>query len=969
MKSVSLKNKLKNHGFVRVATATPKLKVGNVTYNCAEIIELLKQAENERAAVVFFPELSLTGYTCADLFHNFELLQGALDGLETVRAATLNDFSGIAFVGVPLLIDNLVFNCAVALSNGKILGAVPKSYLPNAGEFYEWRWFSPAECSVNDSILLGSETVPFGTDILFSADNFPGLVIGLDVCEDGWAVDPPSLKHAIMGATIIGNLSASPEWVSKQEYRRTLFTMRSATLLSAYAYTSSGVHESTSDLVFSGHQLICENGSLIAQCKPFSRDSKLTVADIDIERLLADRMRIKNFADARRRTKERLKYRKAPFKANFVEEPSTLMRKVDPRPFVPRDSFALNERCDDIFNIQVAGLAKRLEQLGKNPSIVLGISGGLDSTLAVLVACRTMDLLGLDRTNIRGFTMPGFGTTERTKNNALALMKELGIKVEPVADIRAACLEEMRQMKHSPFAQINIDEIYSQAAKKVEKSKEFTIDAIQTAAQELFSDALSNLPANSQDLVFENIQARMRTKILMDSGFVLGTGDLSELALGWCTYNADHMSMYNVNSGVPKTLVRFLVKWAAEHLFEGETRRILIDIFDTEISPELLPAGKDGTIAQKTESLIGPYELHDFFLYNMLRFGFSPEKILFLAKHAKFQGEYDESETRVWLKIFIQRFFRNQFKRNCLPDGPKVGSICLSPRGDWRMPSDADETLWLRWAEKDTLPIGASETNTPFSSRSTTSNSNGKGSKKLLRVLLRIDEQNDFMPGGALAVADGDQIVDVSNRLALSGYYDLVVDSMDDHPVDHGSFASQHDGKKPLTDRVSLHGIDQQLWPDHCVSGTQGAEFHPKLDRSMVAMTVKKGQDKRVDSYSAFYDNGRHANVGNKKQNQFLGQSTGLADYLRQCAEERKATAIQIDIVGLALPFCVTYSAKDAREEMYKGRPFDVRVIADGVKAIELQDGDFERSLADLKKSDIEIITSKDVLAELTAKR
>lgn len=285
------------------------------------------------------------------------------------------------------------------------------------------------------------------------------------------------------------------------------------------------------------------------------------------------------------------------------------------------------------------------------------------------------------------------------------------------------------------------------------------------------------------------------------------------------------------------------------------------------------------------------------------------------------------------------------------------------------MPSDADETLWLRWAEKDTRPIGASETNTPFSSRSTTSNSNGKGSKKLLRVLLRIDEQNDFMPGGALAVADGDQIVDVSNRLALSGYYDLVVDSMDDHPVDHGSFASQHDGKKPLADKVSLHGIDQQLWPDHCVSGTQGAEFHPKLDRSMVAMTIKKGQDKRVDSYSAFYDNGRHAKASDKKQNQFLGQSTGLADYLRQCAEEREATAIQIDIVGLALPFCVTYSAKDAREELYKGRPFDVRVIADGVKAIELQDGDFERSLADLKKSDIEIITSKDVLSELAAKR
>lgn len=969
MKSASSKNKLKNHGFVRVATATPKLKVGNATYNSNEIVELLKQSEIERAAVVFFPELSITGYTCGDLFHNFELIQGALDGLEIIREATRVQFTGIAFVGLPLLIDNLLYNCAVGISNGKILGAVPKSYLPNAGEFYEWRWFSPADYSVSDSITIGEDTVPFGTDILFSADNFPGLVIGLDVCEDGWAADPPSLRHAIAGATIIGNLSASPEWVSKQEYRRTLFTMRSATLVAAYAYTSSGVHESTSDVVFSGHQLICENGSLIAQCKPFSRESKLTIADVDLERLLADRMRIKNFADARRRTKEHVNYRTVAFTPNLVEEPATLMRRVDPRPFVPRDSFALNERCDDIFNIQVAGLAKRLEQLGTNPSIVLGISGGLDSTLAVLVACRTMDLLGLKRTNIRGFTMPGFGTTERTKNNALSLMKELGIKVEPVVDIKAACLEEMRQMKHTPFASIDIDDIYSQAAKKVEKSKAFTIDAIQSAAQELFAEALLNLPLNSQDLVFENIQARMRTKILMDSGFVLGTGDLSELALGWCTYNGDHMSMYNVNSGVPKTLVRFLVKWAAEHLFEGETRRILIDIFDTEISPELLPAGKDGTIAQKTESLIGPYELHDFFLYNMLRFGFSPEKILFLAKHADFQGEYDEDDIRMWLKIFIQRFFRNQFKRNCLPDGPKVGSICLSPRGDWRMPSDADESLWLRWADAGRSNQSKEEPKAQNGSRLKTDNSNGKSSKKILRVLLRIDEQNDFMPGGSLAVADGDKVVPVSNELALSGYYDLVVDSMDDHPVDHGSFASQHRGTKPLVDKVSLNGVQQQLWPDHCVSGTRGAEFHPKLDRSMVALTIKKGQDKRVDSYSAFYDNGRGASSDNQRQNSFLGKSTGLADYLRQCADEHGATEIQIDIVGLALPYCVSYSAKDARAESYKGKQFAVRVIADGVKAIELQNGDYERSLAELKNSDIEIITSKDVLAELSPKR
>lgn len=700
MQSSRGKNKQnQSFGFVRVATATPKLKVGNPAFNSAEIVSQLKQAEAHGVSVVFFPELSITGYTCGDLFHNFELMAGALAGLQTVKSATEAAFSGIAFVGLPLLIDNLLYNCAVGVSQGKVLGAVPKSYLPNAGEFYEWRWFSPGECSVSDSVEIDGEIVPFGTDILFSSKSTNGLVIGLDVCEDGWAVDPPSLKHAIMGATIIGNLSASPEWVSKQDYRRTLFTMRSATLMAAYVYTSAGVHESTSDLVFSGHQLICENGSLLAECKPFARDSQLTIADVDLERLIADRMRIKNFADARRRMKELPKYRTITFTAKN-ELPSKLMRRVDSRPFVPRDPSKLDERCNDIFSIQVAGLAKRLEQLGKNPSIVIGVSGGLDSTLALLVACRTMDLLGLSRQNIRGFTMPGFGTTQRTKSNALSLMEELNIKLEPVVDIRSACLEEMRQMKHKPFGRIDITALYNEVGKRLTKSGSFSIEALQSSAEKLFDAALQKLPAGSQDLVFENTQARMRTKILMDSGFVLGTGDLSELALGWCTYNGDHMSMYNVNAGVPKTLVRFLVKWAAEHLFEGEARRVLIDICDTEISPELLPAGKDGKIAQKTENLIGPYELHDFFLYNLLRFGFRPEKILYLAKHADFEGQYGEKEVAEWLKVFITRFFRNQFKRNCLPDGPKVGSICLSPRGDWRMPSDADESLWLDWAEK-----------------------------------------------------------------------------------------------------------------------------------------------------------------------------------------------------------------------------------------------------------------------------
>ncbi len=946
----------KNFGFVRVATATPKLKVGNPGYNSDEILRLLREAQSHNTQAIFFPELSVTGYTCGDLFHNFELIEGAQAGLEKIRRASL-DFSGILFIGLPMLVDNVLYNCVAAIHSGKLLGVIPKTYLPNAGEFYEWRWFSPGDTAIQDHIVIGDERVPFGTDLLFSADNVTGFTIGIDVCEDGWAVDPPSVEHAIMGATIIGNLSASPEWVSKQEYRRTLFTMRSATLIAAYVYTSAGVHESTSDLVFSGHQLICENGSLLAQCKPFSRESKLTIADVDLERLLADRMRIKNFSDARRRLRHKREYRRIQFTAALPERSSlaSLMRVVDPRPFVPRDSLQLNERCDDIFNIQVAGLAKRLEQLGSNPPIVIGVSGGLDSTLALLVASRTMDLLGLDRANIRGFTMPGFGTTQRTKNNALTLMKELGITVEPVADIRAACMEEMRQMKHKPFGAIDINTIYSNAT-EAEKGQPFSLESHQAAALDLFNEELSGLPVGSQDLIFENVQARMRTKILMDSGFVLGTGDLSELALGWCTYNGDHMSMYNVNAGVPKTLVRFLVKWAAEHLFSGEARRVLLDIFDTEISPELLPASKDGEIAQKTESLIGPYELHDFFLYNLLRFGFRPEKILFLAEHAKFDGQYRSDEIRSWLKVFIQRFFRNQFKRNCLPDGPKVGSICLSPRGDWRMPSDADEKLWLAWTEN---PTDRSSSSRP---RTSVAPSDGE-----LRVLLRVDEQLDFMPGGALAVEKGDEVVPVSNALSRSGYYHVIVDSMDDHPPDHGSFASQYKGKQPFVDKVVLNGIEQQLWPDHCVRDTRGWQFHPDLDRSQVARTFAKGQDKRVDSYSAFYDNGRKSG-SNGDGHPFLGRSTGLADYLRERATENGADYIQVDVVGLAMPYCVSYSARDANTESYKGHPFRVRVVVDGVRAIAESQEQFDDYLQELAAEGIELTTSERILAELGSK-
>jgi NAD+ synthase (glutamine-hydrolysing) len=477
----------------------------------------------------------------------------------------------------------------------------------------------------------------------------------------------------LRGATLLVNLSASNEVIGKANYRRQLVVNQSGRCLAAYLYCSCGVWESTTDVVFGGHCMIAENGALIAESRRFEREETLLVADVDLDRLRADRIRTNSFGDAQLYLGTERKYVSVPF--TLEPAPATgLLREVDAHPFVPAATEQLRERCEDIFNTQVAGLAKRLEHVGK-PPVVIGVSGGLDSTLALMVACKTLDHLAVPRDRIRGFTMPGFGTTGRTLSNARALMQHLGVTLSEV-DIRSLCLDEMKALRHRPFG----------------------IDLEGIGVEEL-SQRLRRLPSEKRnDLTFENIQARMRTNLLMNAGFVVGTGDLSELALGWATYNGDHMSMYNPNVSIPKTLVKFLVKWAAENEFDGEARRILLDIAATEISPELLPSGEDGQIVQATEAAIGPYELHDFFLFQFLRYGTTPEKILFLARHARFDRPYPSDELRHWLRVFIQRFFANQFKRSCLPDGPKVGSVSLSPRGDWRMPSDAQAALWLEWA-------------------------------------------------------------------------------------------------------------------------------------------------------------------------------------------------------------------------------------------------------------------------------
>jgi NAD+ synthase (glutamine-hydrolysing) len=673
-----------HHGFLRVGTAVPVLRVADCDFNAGCILSALKQAEEEQVDLLVFPELAITGYTCADLFHQLVLQKSALESLGRI-ARDGQRFSGVIVIGIPLAVDDQLFNCAALLHRGKILGVVPKSFIPNYKEFYEGRWFAAAANARSRQVTLHGQTVPFGTDQLFHAGDVEGLVIGVEICEDLWVPIPPSSFQAVGGATVLVNLSASNEVIGKAGYRRQLVLNQSGRCLAAYVYASSGVWESTTDVVFGGHCLVAENGTLLAESRRFARETSLLTADIDLDRLRVDRMRTNSFGDAHLYSGARPEYKRVGFtlgSASFgfgprrPPRPHDLRRPIDAHPFVPKSGEQLRERCDEIFHIQVAGLAKRLEHVGR-PIVTLGISGGLDSTLALLVACKTIDALHMERRQIRAFTLPGFGTTSRTLANARALMKQLKVTAEHL-DIRELCLAEMKALGHRPFGidlkDLNIDEL---------------------------AKSLTLLPPGSHDLVFENVQARMRTNILMNAGFVIGTGDLSELALGWTTYNGDHMSMYNPNASIPKTLVKFLVRWAAENEFEADARRTLLDIVATDISPELLPAGANGELTQLTEGTIGPYELHDFFLFHALRYSAPPEKILYLAQRATFDRPYTLEEISAWLRVFVKRFFANQFKRSCFPDGPKVGSVSLSPRGDWRMPSDAEAAAWVRWAQTE----------------------------------------------------------------------------------------------------------------------------------------------------------------------------------------------------------------------------------------------------------------------------
>ena len=635
------------HGFIKVAAAVPECRVGDCAYNGNKIIELLHEADRQQVEIAVFPELCITGYTCGDLFGQQLLLEAAEDTLRRIVEAT-KAVGTVAVVGCPLAQGNRLYNTAVVVGSGKIYGVVPKTYLPNYKEFYEKRWFCSGVESESDTIVCCGTKAPFGSRLLFT----DGIaVLAVELCEDLWVTIPPASYHALHGANIIANLSASNELVGKHEYLRTLISQQSARSVAAYLYASAGLGESSTDLVFGGNGIIAENGTILAESRRFCDTAQLVATETDIERLMCERRQNTGFSSYT----DTADYREIEIVLPDYKN-TPLTRSIEPYPFIPRIDRLLNERCEEIFNIQVSGLVKRLRHTHAQAAVV-GISGGLDSTLALLVTVKAFDRAGLSRRQIQGITMPGFGTTDRTYRNALDLMSSLGVSIREIS-IKEACIQHFKDIGHD---------------------------------------------AASHDVTYENSQARERTQILMDianqtGGLVVGTGDLSELALGWATYNGDHMSMYGVNAGVPKTLVRYLVAWVARQEENEKAKATLLDIVDTPISPELIPADEQGNIRQKTEDLVGPYELHDFFLYYFIRFGCRPEKIYFLAQNA-FGERYDAATIKKWLTIFFRRFFAQQFKRSCLPDGPKVGSVSLSPRGDWRMPSDADSALWLQACE------------------------------------------------------------------------------------------------------------------------------------------------------------------------------------------------------------------------------------------------------------------------------
>ncbi len=638
-----------DYGFVRVAAAIPPVSVADCRANVEGIIGLMNEAAARGVQLVVFPELSITAYTCGDLFGHRLLLDEAEHSLQYLLEQTAS-LPLLSVVGMPVASATRIYNCAVVFSGGKIRGVVPKTYIPNYNEFYEARWFTSGADADFDEITLCGQQVPFGTNLLF---RFGRATLGVELCEDLWTPCPPSSYHALQGADIIANLSASDELIGKHDYLLSLLKQQSARCRAAYIYASSGFGESSTDLVFAGNAIVAECGTVVAESERFSFEPQLVVTEVDVERLQGERCVTNTFSSASVAGKP---YHTVDC-SDIPVVPVHYTRTVAPHPFVPSHPETLDRRCREILDIQISGLAKRLLHTHARTAVI-GISGGLDSTLALLVCVQAFDKLSIPRDRIVGVTMPGFGTTDRTYQNAIGLMQALGVTVREIP-IREACIQHYKDINHDIAV---------------------------------------------HDVTYENSQARERTQILMDianqtNGMVIGTGDLSELALGWATYNGDHMSMYAVSAGIPKTLVKYLVAWVARHRIEDAARAILLDIVDTPISPELIPADEQGNITQKTEDLVGPYELHDFFLYYMLRFGFRPAKIYYLAMRARFDQPYDAATIKKWLTIFMRRFFNQQFKRSCLPDGPKVGSVAISPRGDWRMPSDASSAMWLRECE------------------------------------------------------------------------------------------------------------------------------------------------------------------------------------------------------------------------------------------------------------------------------